>query len=395
MKQITFLLSFPFLALAQNHSSHVTLPFDYKQDSLRGPPYWRYLNTSGNEWEQYRGHDHIDLDVPKNECKSKRRPSPINLVANVECHDSHEILTRQINSNDCKMDTLTFSLTPHTLRADFPFDDAYCRRPTVDLPNGYPFRWHAHHIEVHLRAEHVLDGRRYDGEMQMYHLGQEDQKRELTAISVLFDASSFHDEPKLQTYIDHWEAIARETDEACDGRRNTRHRKLRNGNIGERTHVDNDEFYLLGSDQYVPEFDNSNGTTTDAHTRRALDDPEHRFLQDTKEAYAPRRKMFPYDIWPTIHYYRYKGMITMPPCSEIVAWRVLDEPLKISRRQLQAMARLLADYRDPDTCSQGATQTSNTGENVRPLQEINHERQELSHCTEKDFTFRFYPLSKT
>jgi hypothetical protein len=85
-------------------------------------------------------------------------------------------------------------------------------------------------------------------------------------------------------------------------------------------------------------------------------------------------------------------MITVPPCSEIVSWRVLDEPLVISKHQLRDMATLLRNYRNPDTCEL-ATQTSGTGENVRPLQELNQEKQELVHCTSKDFTYRLYPPS--
>ena len=199
----------------QYHVSSVPLDFNYKQSSSKGVSFWPSVNITGNEWEAYVGQEVVDLDVVVNECKSKRRPSPINLVANAVCMDTHEILTRRIKDTDCRMESLSFSVTPHTLRADFPLNDTFCQRPTIDIPNGYPTPWLAHHIEVHLRAEHVLDGRRYDGEMQMFHLGQADQKRELAAVSILFDASGFHDNARLREYIDKWEAAAEATNEAC------------------------------------------------------------------------------------------------------------------------------------------------------------------------------------
>jgi hypothetical protein len=125
-----------------------------------------------------------------------------------------------------------------------------------------------------------------------------------------------------------------------------------------------------------------------------LEDVEHvnsRQLQEVAEiGYAPRRKMFPYDLWPTIFFYRYKGSITAPPCSEIVNWRVLDEPLVISRRQYKTLAKLMAGHIDAVTCKP-SKRTSPTGENFRPLQVLNNAQQEVAHCTIQDFSYLLYP----
>ena len=367
----------------RNHSEPRPLDFDYQPFSVKGPLGWRYLNVTGHEWEQYVGLGFIDLDVPNNECKSTRRPSPINLVANAECMDTHEILTRRIAPNDCRMDSLEFALTPHTLRATFPNNDEVCTRPTIDLPNGYPYRWFAHHVEIHIRAEHVVDGRRYDGEMQMYHLGQEDQRREMATVSVLLDASGFEDNPRLQEYIDRWLEVESETKTLCASGRRLKKKKNRKGRRALRSSVVYGEFFIKKVD-----------TNSSAMYPSALEDPEHAVPEHLRrlEEMVPRRKMFPYDIWPTIYFYRYKGSITTPPCSEIISWRVLDEPLVISRKQLNDLARLLRDYVDPETCK-AANRLSNTDENFRPLQTHNHERQELVHCTEKNFGFELYPAS--
>jgi carbonic anhydrase len=279
------------------------------------------------------------------------------------------------------MNHTTFYRTPHTLRADFPINDQTCRRPTIDLPNGYPYRWHVHHFELHLRSEHAIDGRRFDGEIQQYHLGQKDQKREMAAVSILLDASGYRDDDRLQTYIDKWEAAAQDEITDCT-RRNLR------------IHPDepsNDPTTWTRKGEY---------NVTDGLAESALLDEEHidsvRSLEEVDKdgyplsSYAPRRKMFPYDIWPTIYHYRYRGSITSPPCSEIVSWRVMDEPLVISRKQYKALARLLKTYVNPQTC-EVETKASPTGENMRPLQAFNRDQQQVVHCTKQDFGYNLYP----
>ena len=71
----------------------------------------------------------------------------------------------------------------------------------------------------------------------------------------------------------------------------------------------------------------------------------------------------------------------------------MDEPLVISRKQYKTLVRLLNTHVNPDTC-QVETRSSPTGENFRPLQELNQERQEVVHCTSEDFGFNLYPPNK-
>lgn len=51
-------------------------------------------------------------------------------------------------------------------------------------------------------------------------------------------------------------------------------------------------------------------------------------------------------------FFRYKGSMTSPPCTENVTWHIYKEPLGASKKQLEAFARLYPD-------------------NHRPLQELN------------------------
>ncbi|MCU0527751.1 MAG: carbonic anhydrase family protein [Elainella sp. Prado103] len=47
------------------------------------------------------------------------------------------------------------------------------------------------------------------------------------------------------------------------------------------------------------------------------------------------------DLLPTQRdHYRYFGSLTTPPCSETVRWTVFDEPIRISRAQIEQFARI-------------------------------------------------------
>lgn len=55
----------------------------------------------------------------------------------------------------------------------------------------------------------------------------------------------------------------------------------------------------------------------------------------------PLRQLMP---WYPQLFYRYKGSLTTPPCSEVVTWTVLSQPSAISEAQLQAFRNLVVDH---------------------------------------------------
>uniref|UniRef100_A0A7S1B9S9 carbonic anhydrase n=2 Tax=Corethron hystrix TaxID=216773 RepID=A0A7S1B9S9_9STRA len=110
-----------------------------------------------------------------------------------------------------------------------------------------------------------------------------------------------------------------------------------------------------------------------------------RRLKDKYDGKGIRAKMFPYDLFPTIFWYRYKGSLTMPPCTEMVLWHVLDKPLKISQIQLKELADLLYSYQDEKTCELN-TMATRKGDVFRPLQKQNMEEQNVTHCVEGTWT---------
>jgi Eukaryotic-type carbonic anhydrase len=55
-----------------------------------------------------------------------------------------------------------------------------------------------------------------------------------------------------------------------------------------------------------------------------------------------------------LHYcYSYKGSLTTPPCSEIVNWVVMEEPVQVSQGQLDEFRKGLADIKGSLASSSG------------------------------------------
>jgi carbonic anhydrase len=79
----------------------------------------------------------------------------------------------------------------------------------------------------------------------------------------------------------------------------------------------------------------------------------------------------PYTLLPPApEYFAYSGSQTKPPCSEIVTWWVMQEPVSTSAGQLQ-------QYRTGLVTVEG-TLASETGDNNRPLQPL--KGRESQHC---------------
>lgn len=74
------------------------------------------------------------------------------------------------------------------------------------------------------------------------------------------------------------------------------------------------------------------------------------------------------DIMKSIYFSAYHGSLTEPPCSTMVAWRIISEPMTIHTAQLLAMEHLLSEHRDKDTCQR--TSVDSKGSTSRPVQEI-------------------------
>jgi hypothetical protein len=85
-------------------------------------------------------------------------------------------------------------------------------------------------------------------------------------------------------------------------------------------------------------------------------------------------------ILNSIYFYGYGGSLTEPPCSEWVAWRVLDVPMQISTSQWNQMRDILFHQVD-DNCRR--TSVSWNGSVARPTQSLND--RPLWRCTKDDY----------
>ena len=325
---------------SSNLQSRSPLLFSYDFNSPNGPENWQNVDISNNEWLKYINKPSTNLHKTKyNQCNSNRLSSPINLIhPDEECTATHEIITKTNGPNQCRIHDFTFSIIPSALRATAPSSNESCIRPTIDLPNGFPFPWVLDFIEIKTRSEHLLNGRRYDGEMIMAHVGREEHNSQVSFVSIMLDSTTayYEDDKRLGVYIKQWDDLHR---------RNARNCKI------------------PIQKKFSSDFD------------------EYNYSNDSSDLTS---KPFPYDIWPTDQFYRYRGSITIPPCTAMVNWRILDTPLKISRRQFKRIAYLINNAIDPKTC-QYITAASTNGEVNRPLQRFDYENQDLVHCTYEDF----------
>lgn len=94
----------------------------------------------------------------------------------------------------------------------------------------------------------------------------------------------------------------------------------------------------------------------------------------------PRWNPFFPRIVNSIHFYGYGGSLTEPPCSEWVAWRVLDKPMQISYLQWDQMRNILFNQVD-ETCRRTSVHWG--GSVARPIQSLN--QRALWKCTTNDY----------
>lgn len=84
---------------------------------------------------------------------------------------------------------------------------------------------------------------------------------------------------------------------------------------------------------------------------------------------------------PTIHFYRYDGSLTEPPCGEFVSWFISDKPMIVSFEQLAQWRNIQFAKSDPTNCVDAVVDEINMVS--RPLQNTNDRK--VWVCTTDDF----------
>ncbi|CAB9506294.1 expressed unknown protein [Seminavis robusta] len=419
------------------------LPYTYDELRSDGPTKWSSVpaitNRGWGEWEVVRLASALTNEdaTPllnwwtQNECGNEARPSPIEVIPNQACTDTQEMMLRKFNptvdcrhplENNLRQDTTAtqtatspeaWEITPYSLRYYWPRNDRACRRPTIRLENifGMDRRNQEEHfvllwLEVHARSEHVIDGTRYDAEIQMVHMAAT-RPNELVIVSVLVEANAEEDHDIFQQYLlDGWQSKANQEAALCGGKKkrellHKRPKHLR----GDARHAP-----WAALHDYAKAHNNAtNYNDANKTQKRKLQGDKNRCEADKygngcqDEGMAPRFRIFPYNLWPSSWYYSYTGSLTAPPCLGKVHWRIMDTPLSISRRQYKQLTHLLTQSRDA-SCRMD-TATNLEGENFRPLQNAtfltqkrqddNQEQEDdgpqlVAHCTSDNFFVSVY-----
>ena len=94
----------------------------------------------------------------------------------------------------------------------------------------------------------------------------------------------------------------------------------------------------------------------------------------------------------TEYYFRYEGTQVVPPCRQVVHWRVMKDPIRVHERQIAELNRLLAWRINEDTCTaETAGVLSEDGNKVNVNREIQytHRNHRKVFCECKDWPSQF------
>jgi len=331
--------------VSSSHYSDGVGRFSYREDDNRQPARWNYVDTENNEWQNWDA-----LNVDQNECgKESNKQSPIDLTKSSQCKSDHEIL---FVKGTCEIEDIKFEITPYSLKGTYPRDNflrGNCTPPALDLSDSFHARY-TNTFELKVRSEHTINGTRYDAEIQFSHIDHVEEKYKtnrdnlIAMTSRLLIVDGTKKNKWIENFLEQWEYVAELKEEEC--------------NIGK------------GITSFFSPIEEAISTQTNFKesffSKRNL-------KKDKTILHAPFRNQY---------YYGYKGSLTIPPCSDIVLWYVVDKPMKISRAQLVRMKNLIMNYRDGH-CGK-STYANFHGHVNRPLQPL--VKRDVFHCDENDYS---------
>lgn len=239
---------------------------------------------------------------------------------------------------------------------------AYPDPPKADFPNGWGGFADVMHVDFKVPSEHLIDGVRYDAEMQIYHLHPE--RRRFAAQAALITASStgynYYFEEVLRTFEEQYTMDRNDCIQSLQQRR------------GLATVNETD---IVGAPSWHDEHA-FRATTGEANLNHTVQERRQMQTMPPIGVWNPHHEM----MVPSIHFYRYDGSLTDPPCGEFVSWFISDQPMVISFEQLDRMKRVLFTHIDKD-CRQTSVHFEQSV--ARPVQAT--AGRPVWRCTPADF----------
>lgn len=202
--------------------------------------------------------------------------------------------------------------------------------PNADFPNGWGGFADAMHVDFKIPSEHTINGKRYDAEMQIFHLhpGRRRTPTQGQVIQAKEGGFNWYFEGALKAF-----EYIYERDLALCSATKRRERKLlaeAHLNLGNRSNIESIDYETYAA--YSTDMDRPD------YTEYA--EQMERLLQDGR--WDPHHQM----LVPSIHFYRYEGSLTEPPCGEWVSWFITDKPMIISTEQLERLKNVLFNHVD-------------------------------------------------
>lgn len=322
-----------------------------------------FIDPVNNYWKEFTEQgfgpwlDVLDIHQPlRNKCSTGTMQSPIDVKENGGvCFEHHEVrslpgdfgvrgdhVQKRIESNKLRL--------IYERRPCADLEKKECQEPDpphADFPQGWRGFADVTHVDFKVPSEHTIHGERFDAEMQIYHIHV--PRRRVAAQSVLIRARKNGYNYYLQEALNAFQRVFNENYGLC-------RRRLRNTNTTEAPFGDYQswaKFYTFGS-----------------------------FQEPWKRGYFQGGPWDPHHIQliPTIHFYRYDGSLTEPPCGEFVTWWVADAPMIIGLEQLEQMKQLLFLNVD-ENCER--TSVHHKRSVARPIQQTNNRA--VWKCSSSDF----------
>ena len=221
-------------------------------------------------------------------------------------------------------------------------------------------------IDIKIPSEHEVEGQKYAAEMQMFHLHP--LRRRIAAWSVLIQAEPGPD--SYNYYFD--EALKSFQSEYDKNQEMCRQTRMQEGvNLTALANLT-----AVTPELDLSRWDSAAGALNGTHRHLQQQEQQQQLQFIAGSVWNPYHEM----LIPSIHFWRYDGSLTEPPCGEFVSWFVADMPMIISQAQLFQMQRILFTNVDSNCRMTSVRQGRSV---ARPIQPSND--RDVAHCTRHDF----------